>query len=357
MTKFDKKIRELSREPEIPASYDEKIDEILKSIAGKEEKPRKKRNKKVVFRVAVCMLVVAACLIFLDTLYVEADIFDVFKRTILDFLGQGTQEDVKELGVESSSAAVAAKPDLMIELQETVIGSHSIYLLVRIIAPADIEFAGNLSFDYFCFCKGENYNNNQLLSGTRACELLEVGKEKKNVATYVVSMVSDEELEEGGMVTVCFKDLEADPYSDNPQLLVEGLWSVTFPLERTITGHITIEGTPDMTFSFVDTTALLAELELTPSGMVVLSDVSAFPYDELAISDTRIDIKLLMLDGSELVIQSRDPQEEGYIQGGSSSFEEKDGKSFQQDIIEFKNLIDISKVYGIYIEDLYISVK
>ena len=357
MTKFEKKIKELSKDVNIPASYDEKVDEILKSIAQKEEKPKKKRNGKLIFRVAVCMIVVIACLIFVDTFHVEANIFDVFKQTIMDFLGQGTQEDVRDLGVESNSVYVASKPDLMIELQETVIDSHSIYLLVRIIAPAGIEFAENISFDYFCFCKGENYNNDQLLSGARSCELLEVGEEKKNVATYIVSIVSDEELEEDGTVTVCFKDLEADPYSEDPQLLVEGLWSVTFPLERTITENITIEGNADMTFSYIDTPAVLVEIELTPSGMIVLSDVSNFPYDELGISDTRIDMKLEMLDGSELVIQSRNPQEEGFIQSGSRSFEERDGKSYQQDTVEFESMINISKISGIYIEDLYLSVK
>ena len=357
MKKFDKKIKELSKNVEIPASYDEKLDQILQSIAEKEEKPKRKETGKWAFRAAVCLIAFIVCLLSVNAFSVKADIFYFFKQTIMDFLGNDTEEDVREMGVDSNHIYVESKPDLMIELQETVIDSHSIYLLVRITAPADIELAENISFDYFCFCKGENYNNSELLSGSRSCELLEVNEKKSNMATYVVSIVTDEELEEGGMVTACFKDLEADPYSDDPQLLVEGMWSITFPVERTVTENVRIEGKADMVFPFIDTTASLVEMELTPSGMEVLSDVSNFPYDELGISDTTINISLEMLDGSELVIQTRDPQQEGFIQGGSRSYDEKDGRSYQKDTIEFESMINIAKVSGIKIEDLYIPVK
>lgn len=354
MNQFDKKIKELSKNVDIPSSYDEKVDKTLQSIMEKEEKPKKKKVNKWVLRIAVCMLVVV-CLLCVEGFGAEANIFSFFKQTIMDFLGKGTEEDVGKMGVDSDYVYVESKQDLMIELQETVIDSHSIYLLVRITAPAGIEFTDKISFDYFCFSKGENYNNGELLSGSRSCELLEVSEEKPNMATYVVSMVSDEELEEGSMVTASFKDLEVNPNSDQPKLLVEGMWSVTFPMNRTVTEKVTIEGKPDMIFSFINTTALLESIELTPTGMTVLSDVSNFPYDELGLSDTTINIKLKMLDGSELVIQSRD--EDGFIQAGSRSYDEKDGKSCQQDTIEFESMINISTVSGIYIEDLYVPVK
>lgn len=356
MTEFDKKIKELSRDMDIPASYDEKVDEILQSIAEKEEKPRKKNTGKWVFRVAVCLICIV-CLLSVNVFSVEADLLHIFKQTIMDFLSSGTEGDVEEIGVDSNKIYVEGRPDLMLELQETVIDSHSIYLLVRITAPANITFAENVSFDYFCFCKGENYNNNQLLPGSRSCELLETSEERPNTATYVVSLVSDEDLEEGGQVTACFKDLTIDPYSDNPQLLVEGMWSVTFPLERTVTDNIIIEGNEDMTFPYINTTAVLEEIELTPFGIMVLSDVSNFPYDELGISDTTIAMKLKMIDGSELVIVSHNPNEGGFVQGGSRSFREEEGKSYQQDTLEFTNMIDINKVSGIYIEDLYVPAS
>lgn len=356
MTKFDKRMKELSREIEIPASYDEKVDEILRSIAQKEEKPKKNTAGKWVFRVAVCLIGIV-CLFSVNAMSVEADIFSFFKQTIMDFLSKDTEIDVQEIGVDSNAVYVEGKPDLMMELQETVIDSHSIYLLVRITAPANVAFAENVSFDYFCFCKGENYNSSQLLSGSRSCELLEASEEKPNTATYVVSLVFDEELEEGSQVTACFKDLEIDPYSDHPQLLVEGMWSITFPMERTVTDNITIEGDEEMTFPYINTTASLEEIELTPFGIVIISDVSNFPYDELGISDTSIAVKLELIDGSEQIIVSHDPEEEGFVQGGSILFSEENGKAYQKDTLEFTNMIDISKVSGIYIEDLYIPVK
>lgn len=356
MTEFDKKIKELSKDIDIPASYDKKVDEILESIAEKEEKPKEKPNRKWVFRVAVCLIAVV-CLLSVNVFSVDADIFYIFKQTIMDFLGNGAKDDLGEIGVDSNKVYVEGRRDLMVELQETVIDSHSIYLLVSITAPGDITFAENVLFDYFGFCKGENYNSSQLLSGAKSCELLETSEERPNTATYVVSLITDETLEEGGQVTVCFKDLEIDPYSDNPQLLVEGMWSITFPLERTVTDNIIIEGNEDMTFPYINTTAAVEEIELTPFGIVVLSDISDFPYDELGVSDTTIAIRLKMIDGSEQVLMSHDPKETGFVQSGSRSFSEEDGKSYQQDTLEFANMIDINKVSGIYIEDLYVPVE
>lgn len=356
MKKFDKMMKQLSREINVPESYNKKVDKVLHSVMEKEEKDGKRKMDKWVFRLAACLIGVI-CLLSVSAFDVHADIFSFFKQTIMDFLGRNVQDDIGEMGVESNEIYVAGKPDLMLELQETVIDSHSIYLLVRITAPSDIEFSEKISFDYFCFCKGQNYNNSQLLSGTKSCELLEVSEERTNIATYVVSMVFDEELEEGSEVTACFKDLELEPYSDKPQMLVEGMWSVTFPLERTVTDSITIQGTSDMTFSYHDTTAVLKEMELTPLGMVVLSDISEFPEDELGTSDTTIAIRLKMIDGSEQTIVSHNPKEEGYVQGGSSSFSEENGRTYQKDTLEFTNMVNISKISGVYIEDLYVSVK
>lgn len=356
MTEFDKKIKELSKDVDIPASYDEKVNEILQSIAEKEKKTKKKNTRKRAFRVAVCLIGIV-CLLSVNMFSVEAGSFYIFKQTIMDFLNRGMEDDLDEIGVDSNKVYVEGRPDLMLELQETVIDSHSIYLLVKITAPANITFAENVSFDYFGFCKGENYNSDQLLAGAKSCELLEINEEKPNTATYIVSLVFDENLEEGSQVTACFKDLEIDPYSDNPQMLVEGMWSITFQMERTVTDNITIEGNETMTFPYINTTAVLKKIELTPFGIVVLSDVSNFPYDELGISDTTIAIKLKMTDGSEYVIASHVSKEEGFVQSGTRSFREEEGKSYQQDTLEFSNMLDINKVSGIYIEDLYIPVE
>lgn len=357
MKKFDKKVKKLFKKIEVPSSYDEKVDKILLDIIKKEPVLEKKRTGRPLLRLAVILLCVV-CVVSLYTIDANANIFAAFKDTIMDFLGKGSvEEDMEGLGVESEKQSVESKPDLMPELQESVIDSHSIYLLVKMTAPPDIRFEEKILFDYFCFCKGTNYNVSQLLSGATSCELLEVNGDRPNIATYVVSLVFDEVLEEGSEVTVCFKDLTRDPYSDAPELLIEGVWSLTFFYYPTVTDHIEIEGTAEMVFSFINTTAELKRLELSPLGIFVLADVSNFPSDELGVSDTDIAIRLKMIDGSELTVVSHDPEERGYVQGGNIFFSEEGDRTYEQVNLEFNNMINVEKVLGVYIEDLYVPVK
>ncbi|MDE5825445.1 MAG: hypothetical protein K2H91_12285, partial [Lachnospiraceae bacterium] len=349
MNKFDRKIRKLTKKIEVPASYDEKVDQVLLDIMKKGELiPEKRKNYQLVFRLAVCLLCIFGVL-SLYTINAEANFFSFFKETIMDFLGRGNSgEDITGMGVESEKLSVSSKLDLMMELQETVIDSHSIYVLVKITAPPNIRFDENTLFDYFCFCKGSNYSVNQLLGGSLSCELLEVSKEYPNIATYVVSLVFDEVLEEGSEVTVCFEDLTKDPCSSSPELLIDGVWSLSFYYYLTVTDHIELEGTPDMVFPFINTTAELIKLELSPFGIVVYADVSNFPRDELGISDTNIAIRLKMIDGSELTVVSHDPEKQEHIQGGSVSFIDEGEKTYEQVNLEFTNMVNIGKVVGIY---------
>lgn len=359
MTNFDKKIKELSKDINISASYDKRVKETLQLIEQTEDDeynlPIKKAGKKRLLRVAVCVICII-CLISVTALEVHADLFATFKENLLDFFGFSSKEEAKENGVDSESVYIEGKPDLMLELQEVMIGSHNIYLLVKITAPSNIKFSDAVGFDYFCFCEGDNYNNDDLLSGARDCELLEVSAEKPNVATYVVSITYEQDLEEGCNVTAYFKDLEVNPYSDNPEMLVEGMWSITFPLWKTVTDNITIEGTSDMVFSYINTTATVEYIELTPSGMVLKTDISNFPYDELGVSDTTIAVKLKLIDGNEQIIVSHNP-EESFLQSGSTFYDDGDERTYQTDTLEFTDIIDIHMVYGIYIEDLYIPVE
>ena len=360
MGKFDKEIKRLIRDVELPASYHKKVDSTLKSLEEQEEVPQKKRNKKWVVRVAICLACIVG-LISITSLDAHANIFEEFKESFMDFLGLTSEDETTDgakqeiTGVESEKIYTESKPDLMMEAQEVVVDSHTIYLLVKITASSGIEFSEDVGFDYFCFCEGDNYNNNDLLSGARSCELLEVSEQRPNMATYVASITFDQELEEGTNVTAYFKDLERNPYSDNPELLVEGMWSITFPVNKTVTEQISIEGTPDMVFSYINTTAVVDYIEVTPLGLVLNADVSNFPYDELGLSDTTIAITLKMIDGSERPIVSC-ADGESFIQSGSRYFEQDGDKSYQQDTLEFTEAISLEKVCGIYIEDLYIPV-
>ena len=358
MNKFDRKMKELSKNIEVPASYDEKVDKVLLDIMKKDMTSLEKRkNRRLLPRLAVCLLCII-CVISLYTINTQANIFSFFKESILDFLGRGNpEEDIENMGVGSEKQSVESKPDLMLELQELVIDSHSFYLLVKMTAASGIRFEENVLFDYFCFCRGTNYNVNELISGATSCELLEVSEDFPNIATYVVSMVSDEDLEEGCEVTACFKDLTKDPYSSSPELLIEGVWSLTFYNYPTVTDHTEIEGTPNMTFPFLNKAAEVKRIELTPLGLVVCVDVSAYSSDELNLSDTTIAIGLEMMDGSKLTIVSHDPEERGYNHSSMHSYFEEGDKTYQQVTVEFANMINIGNVAGIYIEDLYIPIE
>lgn len=357
MNKFDKKIKKLTENIEVPASYDEKVDQALLAVMKKTRFIPEKKKSRLLPRLAVCLLCIF-CVISLYTIDAHANIFSLFKETILDFLGRGhSEDDIAEMGVDSEKLSVNSKQDMMMELQEAVIDSHSIYLLVKITASPDIRFEETTLFDYFCFCKGPNYNVNELIGGSRDCVLLEVSEDRPNIATYVVSLTFDEVLEEGSEVTVCFEDLTEDPYSSSPELLIEGLWSLTFYYCPTVTDHIELEGNPDMVFPFINTTAEVMKIELSPFGILVYADISNFPSDELGLSDTNIAIRLKMIDGSELTVVSHDPETRGYTQGGSISFSNEGDKTYEQVNLEFTNMINIGQVVGVYIEDLYVPVK
>lgn len=355
MTNFDKKIRELSRNVDIPKGYDKRIEDILQKIPETEEhySGRKHWLNKKKLSVAFCLICIVSVL-GMGAIEANANIFETFKLTIMDILNIG--EEDKELGVESKKEQIESKLDLMLEMQEAVIDDQGVYLLVKITAPAGITFNEEVSFDYFAFCEGENYNADKLIGGGRDCHLLETMEEKPNVATYVVNLAADMRDLEGKYVTAYFKDLTLDPNGENPQLLVEGMWSVTFLSDITVKEKIEIEGKPDMEFSFVDTTATVENIELTPLGLTILSDVSRFPFEDLGISDTSIAVRLKLIDGSEIHIMPHDPEEEWIVDSGSTEYSEENGKSFQKDVYLFTSAIDITKVVGVYIQDLYVPV-
>jgi len=354
----DKKIKQAFKELKIPVSYEERVDSLLESLkadAAEERKPAPKRKGKYIFRTAVCFL--CTCIMFfVMALHSDAGLLEELKRSLMDFFGFSTSQEAEEAGVSSRPVYVEGKKDLIVELKETVIGAHNIYLLVKITAPTDIAFAEDVGFEYFGFCTGENYDVNHLLGGSRDCQLLETGTGKINEALYVVSMTFDEEIKEGTPVTCFLQNLAVDPFADEPKQLVEGIWSLTFPFEKTVVESVTVEGEPDMTFPYIDGTALVEQIELTPMGIVVLLDVSDVTYDLMNVSDTTVAIELLYIDGSRRKIVSHNP-EESFIQGGSISFNLEGDKVIQQQNLEFVEVLNIGEVVGIYIEDLYIPVN
>lgn len=350
----DKEIRRAFKELKVPASYDERMDALLESMDSEEEKSDRNKSKWL-FRLVLCLLC-AGIIISTMLLSIKAGILDDFKQTLMEFFGFDTQDAAEDAGVWSRPMDVESKPDLMVELKETVIDNHNIYLLVRIIAPPGVEFTEDVGFEYFGFCAGNNYDVNNLLGGSSDCRLLKTGEGKINEAEYVISMNFDEVLEDGDNVTCFVQNLAVNPYAEEPQRLVEGIWSLTFPFERTVAQSVRVEGNSEMVFTYIDTTAVVESIELSPLGMLLRADVSAFPYEMLSLSDTVIAIKLIYIDGHEQIIVSHNP-EESFVQGGSTSFSEEGDKVIQQDNLEFEHILNIEGVVGFYIEDLYVPVN
>ncbi len=357
MTRFDRNIKKAAKNFHVPESYEKRVEETIQSLSEEDvtfpcESPTKRYKGMLVF-VCACLI----CTILFSTAEVaQAGFLEMFKETILDFLGIETEES-QPMGIESLKDYSVSKADLLIELQEKVIDSQNIYLIVKVTAPADIAFHEDIGFDYFALSEGTNYNSDYLIPGARDCQLLEVLEGRNNIATYIVSFSTTKELQEGTEVTAFFKDLEKDPYSDQPEVLVEGMWSITFVIEPTVSEEIRIQGTPDMTYTFLDTPAKLEKLNLTPLGMTVVADISEVDYEQLGFADTSTAIRLKMIDNSELVVSSHDTEEATIINSGSYYFEQSGEKIFITSTYQFVTPISVAQVSGVYLEDYYLSFK
>ena len=128
-------------------------------------------------------------------------------------------------------------------------------------------------------------------------------------------------------------------------------------MEYTVSEEVKVKGTADMIYPFLNTTASLSKLELTPLGLKIVSDISKTPYDELGVSDTTIAVWLKMIDGSENVVMSHDTEESTMISSGSTAISQKRERTYMTETDQFKKTIDTSKVMGIYLEDYYVPLK
>lgn len=357
MTRFDKNVKRAAKNFKVPESYEKRVEETIQSLTEDDvsfpcERPKKRYKGMLVF-VCACLIFVA---LFSTAEVTQAGFLEMFRETIIDFLGIEKTES-ESMGIASQKDNAVSKPDLLIELQEKVIDSQNIYLIVKVTAPADIEFRDHIGFDYFAFAEGSNYNSEYLLPGARDCQLLEVLKGKSNIATYIVNLSSTQELQEGMEVTAFFKDLVDDPQSDHPNVLVEGMWSVTFVVEPTVSEEIVIKGTPEMSYRFLDMNAKLEKLHLTPLGLTIVADISEVDHEQLGFADTSMAIRLKMIDNSELPVSSHDTEAYTITNCGSYSFEETDANIWITATYQFDTPISVAQVSGIYLEDYYLSFR
>ena len=322
------------------------------------EKKEKKTggNKKFFGILALVVVLVTACvggLLFAGKSS-EASFWGHFTQKIRDFFGI-TKEEAVEKGIESSDNKAVSKPDLMLEMYEQVMDERNVYLIVKITAPTEVEFSEDIGFSYFAFSKGDNYNAEQLIGGSTDCKLQQTLDDKKNVATYVLSLSATEDLKENEKITVTCKDLAKNPFGDSPEVLVEGMWSLTFPVSFTVKDKVSIKGTEEMTYPFVGTNAKVQKVKMTPLGLTIISDISEAPTDELGVLDTSVSVKLKMLDGTEKVVASHDLEEKTIVNGGGTNFDMKKKTTIMTNSYEFAKKIAVNEVLGVYIEDLYIS--
>ena len=357
MKRFDRKIKKMAKKFQTPDSYHKKVDETLEKL--KEDRvaaPKRKPYVKVAILLMALFIIIGGSFLLSDTKSAEASFFETFKQTILDVLGMDKEES-KKAGIESEKKNAASKPDLMIELKEVVMDTQNIYAVIKVTAPPDVELKQDMTFDYFGFCEGTNYNESRLVPGTKDCQLVETLNGKKNIGMFIVSAVTDEQIAEGKDVTVFFQNLLAGPYENKPDTLVEGMWSLSFTASYTNEKNITIKGTKDMKYPFAGTTAEIKKIRLLPLGLTLISDVSKVDTDTLNTTDTRFVIRLKMMDGSDIIVESPDPKDKGLVNGGSISQYEKKGRVYQKYVGQFRKAIDISQVMGIYIADYYVPFK
>lgn len=357
MSKFDRKIKKMTKKFRAPDSYYRKVNEELEKI--KQENvpaPKRKRFVKAAVLVMIICFIVSGCLLMSESKSVEASFLETFKQTILNFFGID-EEESENVGVESEKKEAVSKPDLMMELKEVVMDTQNIYAVIKITAPPSVEFKKDMTFYYFGFCQGTNYNVSGLVSGSTDCKLLEVSEDRKNVGLFVVSVGTASQIAQGEDVTVFFQDLIAGPYKDKPEVLVEGMWSLSFNASYTNSKNITVKGTDDMKYSFAGTTADIEKIKLLPLGLTLVSDVSRVDIDTLNTTDTRFVIRLRMIDGSEVIVDSPKEEDKILVSGGSIDQYEKKGRIYQKYVGQFEKPIDISKVMGIYISDYYVPLK
>lgn len=111
--------------------------------------------------------------------------------------------------------------------------------------------------------------------------------------------------------------LDGPQYEDDSKILVEGMWSVSFAASYTNTKEITVKGTDEMQYSFAGKTADIKKIRLLPLGLTLISDVSRVDVQTRNTTDTRFVIRMKMIDGSEIVVDSPNLEDDCLVNGGS----------------------------------------
>lgn len=355
MTDFEKNLKEDCENMQVPEAYSRRVQETLEQLPEK-EKPRKKIYRTFAFRFA-CILVLAVCLVLYGSRSASANIFADFTKTLLNYFHIGENDEGDNSGVESGTEEAVSRPELNIRLKETVVDKNCIYALVDVTFPMEVDFTKNVGFEYFAFCRGESYNADDLIGGATDCALFEVRPNSNHEATYVVSITTTQNIEDGESVMVYFQDFSLNPFGEEPEKLVEGMWKLSFTAEYTVADEVLIEGDREMAVPYIDKTAYVQGIRMTPLGMTLDLDVTEVPEEVINVSDSRVRVSLLLIDGREILLMSHDFEEEVFVSASETVFDNKDGRLYASMHYEFAETIDLNKVAGVYLEDVFIPAR
>lgn len=358
MDRFNKKNRKLAEKLVVSEQYRKKVEETLINLPVENSVVHKKRHFciKRIIQTAVCLFVIV-CISLVAISSTNANVFTTFKKTIVGFFDNGEENQSQKLGVKSQQNYSQGRPGLLFELCESVIDRSNIYLLVKLTVSAEVGLDSQTGFEYLAFSYGDSFNTDMLLGGNTDCVLYEASEEE-NTATYIVSLSCVEEIDEGEQISVCFQNFMRNPYGENSEMLVEGVWNLSFTADYTVTDRLSVEGDEKLTYIFLGDEAVVRNLVLTPLGMEFSSWITPTACEQSAVSDSRLDIRLKLLDGSEIQLMSHDLEEPTPQVSGSSLLCSEDMETpcltYQ---FEFENVLDLKQVLGVYVEDLFISVK
>ena len=355
MNEPDDKIKKLSSDLHAPEGYDERIEDILNSLPEKSISNKNKTHRAVKIAAAVAFVMAIGVFIISQT-QVKAGIFEVFGKNILSYLGMDS-DTTDETGVHSHKVHTESHPDLTISMQELVMDEHHIYLSLIVSASSGVEFTKDVSFAYFGVCRGESYNPDDLIGGATSCEMLEkINYEgNENSAQYILSLTTEDKLQDGEKLVAFFHDLTVDPNGPAPKTLVEGKWKINFLSSVTVSKKKVIETDRSISYPFLGKNAHVEKVSVTPLGITIRTDISEVPYDELGVSDTRIDMTLLLIDGSEIALSRKDGSALKDISDGSIAVESKGDKTYMKYVYTFKNNINPDMFKGLMIEGVKIS--
>ena len=358
MDELDIRIKELSKSFRIPDGFDKRIDSLLDALPPRSENVAKNnahgRNRfRMLYAAAACFLVLCIGTVIIGNTEAGAKFFQIIGLKISEFFGSAPDEDT---GVGTKQVNRITRGDITIRMQEFTMDKNTIYLNLLVSAPKEVTFTEKVDFDYFGICRGKTYDPEQLLGGARSMKYLGMVAGKENTAQYILNLSTNEVIRDGDPLVVFFDDLTLDPNSDAPQALVEGHWELPFTAEGTVPAETAVPVDEETTYPILGKTATVKDIDVSPLGITIVSDMSEFPEDELGVSDTRIEAVLHMADGSERILSTRRDDITPDVESGSIATENKDDKVYMTYTFTFEKPVKTADMRSLTIEGVEVLI-